>query len=793
MSSLADVHILVLTDRDWTHPQGGGTGANLYGQVSCWLDWGHRVSIVACGYEGCKREEQLGDLHIERVGGRSTVFPRTIWRGIRGRLPDADVVLEVINGITFLTPLWLRKPRVALVHHIHREHYVEEMGRPGAVAALLLETMPLKLLYSGSRFSTISEATASEIAELGISRDQIDVNYIGVELDAFEPGERAPEPTLLFLGRLKRYKRIEVLLDVLEHVPEAVLDVAGEGDHRSELEAEISRRGLSERVRMHGHVSEERKLELLQRSWVNLTASSAEGWCLTVMESAACSTPSAALAIGGLPESIADGESGLLAKDTDELAVKTASIVRDEALRERLGSRALERAGEFTWEASAQRSLDTLDSEREAQADRQPLLRAIAASDTGRAAGLASAVIATNVISLLFTIVFARALDAGYGSLAALMSAFIILMVPGSALQIAVAREVSHATAEGDEAAAAGVRRWLGRLIFATLLVAAAAIPLREALASAIAVDQEWAAAAVPVTSMLWMLLCVERGALQGFEQYRTVGFSLIGEGTTRLLFAGILVAVGLDVTGAFLGTALSIAAMALVLLVPLIRRLPHAQSTGHDSRLRDLLAGAWAPVLGLTMLFALQEVHVIVVKHEASETAAASWGVAAVAAKAIIWVAVGLGLYLLPEAARRARTGIDARPILIRTLALIGAASVPMLLIYAVAAEPLLAAVFGDDKTQAAGALPWLGLAMALLACAYLSVQYLLALGRSSFIWVLGAGAAAEVLLLLAIGADLTQIAIALSALQFACAATVLAISLRSAAAAREGLHAPA
>ena len=779
MDSLPDVHILVLTDRDWTHPQGGGTGANLYGQVSRWLDWGHRVSIVACGYEGCKREEQIGDLHIERVGGRSTVFPRTIWRGARGRLPDADVVLEVVNGITFLSPLWLRKPRVTLVHHIHREHYVEEMGRPGALAALLLETLPLKLLYSGSRFSTISEATASEIAGLGISRDQIDVNYIGVELGAFAPGERAGEPTLLFLGRLKRYKRIEVLLGVLEHLPEAVLDVAGEGDHREQLEAEISKRGLSDRVRMHGHVSEERKLELLQRSWVNLTASSAEGWCLTVMESAACSTPSAALAIGGLPESIVDGESGLLAGDPEDLAVKTASIVRDEGLRERLGARALERAGEFTWDASAQRALDTLEREREAQADRLPLLSAIAASDTGRAAGLASAVIATNVISLFFTIVFARALGTGYGSLAALMSAFIILMVPGSALQIAVAREVSRAVASGDETAAAGVRRWLGRLIFATVLVAAAAIPLREALAAGIAVDQEWAAAAVPVTSMLWMLLCVERGALQGFGQYRSVGLSLVGEGTTRLLFAGILVVLGLDVTGAFLGTAFSIAAMALVLLVPLIRRLPDAGGAGHDSRLRDLLTGAWAPVLGLTMLFALQEVHVIVVKHEASETAAASWGVAAVAAKAIVWVAVGLGLYLLPEAARRARTGVDARPILRRTLALIVAASVPMVLIYAVAAEPLLGAVFGEAKTQTAGTLPWLGLAMALLACAYLSVQYLLALGRSSFIWVLSAGAAAEILLLLAIGTDLTQVAIALSALQLACAAAVLFISL--------------
>jgi O-antigen/teichoic acid export membrane protein len=433
-----------------------------------------------------------------------------------------------------------------------------------------------------------------------------------------------------------------------------------------------------------------------------------------------------------------------------------------------------------------------LDRAREAQARRLPPLRAIAASDTGRAAGLASAVIATNVISLIFTIVFARALGTGYGSFAALMSAFIILMVPGSALQIAVAREVSRAVASGDETAAAGVRRWLGRLIFATLLVAAAAITLREPLAAAVAVDQEWAAAAVPVTSMLWMLLSVERGALQAFEQYRSVGFSLIGEGTTRLLFAAILVVAGLDVTGAFLGTALSIVAMALVLLVPLMRRLPGAGTPGHDSRLRDLLAGSWAPVLGLTMLFALQEVHVIVVKHEASETAAASWGVAAVAAKAIIWVAVGLGLYLVPEAARRARTGVDARPILTRTLALILAAGVPMVLVYAVAAEPLLGAVFGEDKTQAAGALPWLGLAMVLLACAYLSVQYLLALGRSSFIWVLGAGAGAEVLLLLAIGVDLTQVAIALSGLQLACAAAVLAISLRSAVA-REGLQTPA
>src|SRR5436305_6141966 len=98
------VHILVLTDRDWTHPQGGGTGTNLYGHVSRWLAWGHRVSVIGAGYEGSVRVEQLGDLTMYRLGGRSTVFPRAIWKQWRGLVPDADVVLEVINGVTFLTP-----------------------------------------------------------------------------------------------------------------------------------------------------------------------------------------------------------------------------------------------------------------------------------------------------------------------------------------------------------------------------------------------------------------------------------------------------------------------------------------------------------------------------------------------------------------------------------------------------------------------------------------------------------------------------------------------------------------
>jgi O-antigen/teichoic acid export membrane protein len=405
-------------------------------------------------------------------------------------------------------------------------------------------------------------------------------------------------------------------------------------------------------------------------------------------------------------------------------------------------------------------------------------------SDTGRAAGLGAAMIVSNVLALGFTVVFARILGAsGYGDLAVLLSSFIIMMVPGSALQIAAAREVSHDLAVGNPNAGAGVTRWLERLVVATVVVAVVSVPLGPVIAALINVDQEWAAAAIPVTAMTWIVVSVLRGVLQGFQQYKTVAFSIVGEATTRIAFALVLVAVGLDVTGAFLGSVFSLVAMSLVLLVPLRRQLhgvdPHL---AKKLRLRELLAGAWVPVAGLTLLLALQELHVIIVKHQAADDdAAGSYAVAAVAGKAIMWIAIGLGMYLLPEATRRAKSGEDARPILLRTLGLIGAMAVPMVLIYSVGGEPLLRAVFGEDLTEASDALPFLGLAMSLLACSYLSVQYLLAMGRSSFLGVLGAGVVAEVLLLLSIGDDLTAIALALLGIQAVCAAVILTMALRT------------
>jgi glycosyltransferase involved in cell wall biosynthesis/O-antigen/teichoic acid export membrane protein len=774
-------HILVLTDRDWTHPQGGGTGTNLYGQVSRWVAWGHRVTVVAGSYPGAvAREELAPNLTVHRMGSRLTVFPRAAWAVLRGRAgAGADVALEVVNGITFLTPLWLRRPRAALVHHVHRDHYVTELGRPGAVAALVAETLPLRALYRDTTFLTISHAGREDLLELGLPSERIHVAYLGVEEAPFPPAERSERPRLLYLGRLKQYKRIELLLDVVEAIPEAVLDIAGEGDHREALEAGIAERGIGDRVTLHGHVSEEEKAALLSSAWVNLTASSAEGWCLTVMEAAMYRTPSAALAVGGLPESIADGQTGLLAHDGPELTAQVQRLVADAGLRSRLGDAALERARTFTWDRTAADNLAVLEAE--ADTSREGLRSTFRASETLKAAGLAAATLASNAIALLFTVLFARLLGAGgYGSLAALISTFLILAVPGSALQVVVAREVATGTLGSGERLASTLAAWRRMLLLACVAVAVASLLLRDPIASVLSVEQEWAAAATLPTGCLWLLLSIERGALQGVHAYRPVGWSIVLEASGRLVSGLVLVAFGLGVTGAYLGTPVSMVITAAALVIVSRRRIGRANAVHAAAKLRELVAGAWPAVIGLFLVAVLQNVDVILVKRTIGGDAAGAYAAAAVAAKAVVWVAIGVGLYLLPEATRKAGAGEDPRPVLLRALAVVAVVAVPMLLVYAVAPALVLRLAFGPETVPAADALLVLGVAMTLLAAGYLCIQYMLALREVRFLIALGVAAAAEVALLSATGlSSITGFAGVVLALQALAAVAVLALGL--------------
>ena len=728
-------HILILTDRDWTHPEGGGTGTVLYGQVSRWIAWGHRVTVIAGSYKGAEKVSRPHELlTIHRMGTRLTVFPRAAWATLRGLGRDADVVLEVCNGIAFFTGLWkwLRAPRVLMVFHVHQEHYVTELGLRGRIAGKLLEHLPLRLLYPGVPVITISQASRQDLIALGVGRDRIHVVYCGLDRGELRPIPEAPDPMLLYLGRLKHYKRIELLLGVAEAVPDAHLHLAGDGDYRDELEAEVDARGLRERVTFHGHVEEAEKARLLGEAWVALTASSAEGWCLTVIEAGACATPTAALRVGGLEEAIVHGQTGVLADTPEELAEAVGDLVHDTERRHALGQAALARANGFTWDDTARGTLAVMDAA--AEAERPRLRTSLLRTDAGKAAGLAAATLVNNAIQLVFTIVFTRMLGkTGYGTLAALISAFLILLVAGQSAQLAAAREAALDRLGHPELLRATLRAWTRRLAVATVVAAAIGTAFQQPLATIIGVPEEpWGAAVIPVTGALWMLLSLQRGALQGLREYGTVGWSIVAESFLRLVFALVLVEAGHNVTGALLGLPLAFVVVSLWLERQLHRHVGPVVKTERPVRtLRSLVGDGWVPIIGLFLLASLQNIDVIVAKHELSSDAAGSYAAAAVAAKAVVWVAIGIGLHLLPEATRRSAAGLDPRPVLLRALTILAVIATPALLIFALVPKLLLRLAFGPSFVQASGALVLLGLSMTLLAVAYLTVQYMVALGE--------------------------------------------------------------
>jgi O-antigen/teichoic acid export membrane protein len=414
---------------------------------------------------------------------------------------------------------------------------------------------------------------------------------------------------------------------------------------------------------------------------------------------------------------------------------------------------------------------------------------ALRTSDVGRASGLAVAMIANNVVALGSTVVFARLLN-DYGSLAALVSYYLILSVVGQAMQVATARDAVLGQLGEGPALAATLRSWTRSLLLLTIGVAVVSVLLRVSIADAVGVDQEWGAAIGLPAGVLWLLVSLLRGGLQGTGDYRAVGISLVGEQGARLVLGAALAAAGLGVTGAYLGTPLSLLAMAVYCGIELRRRTGSLGAAGNAvpaRRLRDHVAGATTPIAGLVIVALLQNVDIIAGKHRFSTDVASSYGATAVAAKVLVWVAMGAGFYLVPETSRRHAAGEDTRRVLVNAVGIVLVCALPVLAIFAFGGEQLLKAAFGADRLLAVDALLPLGVAFTLLALTYLAIQYLLALRRTAFLLPLGAIALAEPVLLVTAAPDNPDgFAVVVLAVQALAAIVALALAFARPAPAR-------
>jgi glycosyltransferase involved in cell wall biosynthesis len=322
------------------------------------------VTLLCSGFAGAPARAEVDGLEVHRVGRRYT-FSLHARRHYRRQLAHRgfDVIVEDLNKVPLFTPRWGRTPVLLLVHHLFGRTAFAEASWPVAATTVLLEA-GVPRVFAHTPVVAVSPSTRDDLVRRGLPAERITVIPNGVDTDHYSPSSAHPrfaEPTLLYLGRLKRYKGVEYGIRAVARLRQAGTPVrfvvGGKGDDRERLEGLARDLGVADAVDFVGFVDEGRKIELFRRAWLHLLTSPKEGWGITVLEAAACGTPTVASDAPGLRDSVVDGRTGALVPhgDVAALAGTVGALLHDRDRREAMGRAARDHALRFSWDAAAER------------------------------------------------------------------------------------------------------------------------------------------------------------------------------------------------------------------------------------------------------------------------------------------------------------------------------------------------------------------------------------------------------------------------------------------------------
>ena len=353
--------VVLLNWRDMNHPEAGGSEKYLSEVAAGLAARGHRVTVRTAAYPGGLSRETVDGVRYVRRGGRYTVYLRSLAALAVGR-HRADVVVDVQNGVPFLSPLVRSgRPVVNLVHHVHREQWGVVFGPLVARSGWWLESKVAPRVYRRSRYVAVSESTRDELAGLGVEAARINIIHNGTDAVADEYVTRVPHPVVMVLGRLVPQKRVEIAMQAVRELaadrPDLELWVVGSGYWDTELHRVADELGIRDRVTFTGHVSEAEKHRLLAEAWVLALPSLKEGWGLVVVEAGVHGTPTVAFAdVGGLNDSVRDGETGVLVHGGQpEFTTALGALLDDHDSRARMSDRAVQWVTRFRWSETVSR------------------------------------------------------------------------------------------------------------------------------------------------------------------------------------------------------------------------------------------------------------------------------------------------------------------------------------------------------------------------------------------------------------------------------------------------------
>jgi len=219
-----------------------------------------------------------------------------------------------------------------------------------------------RLLRHTDRFLVLNSESIEELQELGLERSQMAPIVNGVDTTYFAPPEEKealPFVKAVFVGRLTTQKGVDVLLRAWAQLAEPrELILVGDGAERPSLEALASELKL-DHVTFTGSTNDVRSY--LQQADLFVLPSRSEGIPNALLEAMACGLPVVASAVGGIPDVVQDGESGLLvpSEDVPALAAAIRRLLADSDLRHKMGQKARQRVvSDYSLKAATTRHLD---------------------------------------------------------------------------------------------------------------------------------------------------------------------------------------------------------------------------------------------------------------------------------------------------------------------------------------------------------------------------------------------------------------------------------------------------
>ena len=346
--------ILWLAHRDPLNPKAGGAERIIYEVGKCLSINGNDITIFSGGWKNCKKYDELDGIHIKRVGYR---FGPHLELPILLIKNNYDLVIaDLGHAVPWISPLLLRKRTIVSFLHLHARSLPGQVGKLLAYSITAIEKLYF-IIYHKSHFVTISKTSLEDLVSLGINVSRISIINPGVNSDLFIPKKKTEQPTIVYFGGMRPYKRPEEVLyllkDLLTEIPSIELNIIGDGLSRGYLEQLCVNLKLTNRVHFKGIISRKQLAEIVASAWLNIHCSTTEGWGISITEAASAGTPTVAYRVPGVSESIEYGVNGITVEDGDRIALVAAAknILNNP---QRWWSSSVEVAKKYSWDRTAE-------------------------------------------------------------------------------------------------------------------------------------------------------------------------------------------------------------------------------------------------------------------------------------------------------------------------------------------------------------------------------------------------------------------------------------------------------